>query len=200
MPKPIEYYFDFSSPYGYFASEKIDELAGRYGREVDWRPILLGAIFKVTGMQPLPLLPVKGDYYKHDFGRSARWFGIPFKFPGVFPISGVTPSRAFYWVKTQDPARAKQLAKALYRAFFVDDIDVSNAENTLAVAEKIGIDRIALAAGMSAIEIKERLKSEVDAALAQGVFGSPYFIVDGEPFHGADRLDQVERWLATGGW
>jgi 2-hydroxychromene-2-carboxylate isomerase len=48
--------------------------------------------------------------------------------------------------------------------------------------------------------VKARLRAEVDAAIARGVFGSPYFVVDGEPFWGHDRLDQVERWLATGGW
>ena len=48
--------------------------------------------------------------------------------------------------------------------------------------------------------IKARLKAETDRSLERGVFGSPFFLVDGEPFWGADRLDQVERWLATGGW
>ena len=42
--------------------------------------------------------------------------------------------------------------------------------------------------------------AEVDAAIERGVFGSPYIIVDGEPFWGSDRLEQVEKWLATGGW
>ncbi|HKA43994.1 MAG TPA: DsbA family protein, partial [Burkholderiales bacterium] len=42
---PIDFYFDFSSPYGYFASNKIDELAAKHGRTVIWRPILLGAVF-----------------------------------------------------------------------------------------------------------------------------------------------------------
>jgi 2-hydroxychromene-2-carboxylate isomerase len=48
--------------------------------------------------------------------------------------------------------------------------------------------------------LKDRLKGECEAALAKGVFGSPYIIVDGEPFFGADRLPQIERWLAAGGF
>jgi 2-hydroxychromene-2-carboxylate isomerase len=41
MPvSPIDFYFDFSSPYGYFASLRIDELAARYARTVNWRPYL----------------------------------------------------------------------------------------------------------------------------------------------------------------
>ena len=48
--------------------------------------------------------------------------------------------------------------------------------------------------------VKERLRTEVDAAIARGVFGLPYFVVDDEPFWGIDHLDQLDRWMATGGW
>ena len=58
---PIDFYFDFSSPYGYLAAEKIDELAARYGRSVLWHPILLGVTFKATGLVPLTVIPLKGD-------------------------------------------------------------------------------------------------------------------------------------------
>ena len=49
-------------------------------------------------------------------------------------------------------------------------------------------------------ETKAKLREATDEALSRGVFGSPFFIVDGEPFWGHDRLEHVERWLATGGW
>ncbi len=48
--------------------------------------------------------------------------------------------------------------------------------------------------------IKDRLRQETENALERGAFGSPYVIVDGEPFWGNDRLDMVEKWLETGGW
>ncbi|MES2354750.1 MAG: 2-hydroxychromene-2-carboxylate isomerase [Pseudomonadota bacterium] len=200
MTQPIEFYFDFSSPYGYFASTKIDEIATRHNREVDWRPVLLGAIFKVTGSAPLPTIPIKGEYAKHDFPRTARWFGVPFTFPSVFPIASLAPSRAFYWLQDHDPQQAKELAKRLYRAYFIEDIDISRPKNTLAIAVDMGLESAAVEASFDDTAIKERLKAAVNSALAKGVFGSPYFIVDGEPFHGSDRMDQVEKWLATGGW
>ncbi|MBI2225012.1 MAG: DsbA family protein, partial [Betaproteobacteria bacterium] len=75
MANPIDFYFDYSSPYGYFAAMKIDDLAARHGRSVNWKPILLGAVFKVTGGKPLPSLPLKGDYAKRDMARSARFLG-----------------------------------------------------------------------------------------------------------------------------
>ena len=86
MKAPIEFYFDFSSPYGFVASERIEVLAAKHGRDVDWRPVLLGVVFKQTGGVPLTQAPIKGDYSKHDMARSARLYGIHgFRLPSTFP-------------------------------------------------------------------------------------------------------------------
>ena len=197
----IEFFFDFSSPYGYLAAQKIDALAAKYGRSVDWRPVLLGAIFKETGMAPLTMIPLKGDYSKRDFARSARFHGIAgFNMPSKFPIASQAPARIVLWLKARDPVLAVRVAKALFRAYFVDDIDVSNPEAAVAIAAKEGIDTAEARAAIDDPAIKDALKREVGEAIARGVFGSPFVIVDGEPFWGLDRLDHVERWLATGGF
>ncbi len=200
MPNPVEFYFDFSSPYGYIASEKIDALAAKYGREVTWRPFLLGVAFKTTGGAPLPSIPVKGPYAARDMARSAKFQGVAYRFPSVFPISSVSPCRAFYWLDAQEPKRARELARALYRAYFVDDVDISNADNTVTVCAKFGLKADEARAGIADQAVKDRTRAEVDKAIARGAFGSPYIIVDGEPFWGSDRLDQIDKWLATGGW
>lgn len=200
MANPIDFYFDFSSPYGYFASARIEELAAKHGRSVNWRPILLGAVFKITGQQPLPSIPLKGSYANHDLARSARLFGLPYKFPTKFPVAGQAPSRAFYWVSDRDPRLAIRLAQALYHAYFVEDRDISSPEVTANVAAKLGVDKEQILHALGEPAVKQRLSTEVDAAIERGVFGSPFFIVDKEPFWGSDRLDQIDRWLATGGW
>jgi 2-hydroxychromene-2-carboxylate isomerase len=200
MAQPIDFYFDFSSPYGYFASAKIDEIAHRHGRNIVWRPILLGAVFKITGQRPLPSIPLKGSYTNHDLVRTARLFGLPFKLPTKFPIAGQAPSRAYYWLADRDAALGRNFVQALYRAYFAEDRDISNPEVTANVAAKLGINREELLQALNDPAVKERLRSEVDSAIERGVFGSPYVVIDGEPFWGADRLDQIERWLATGGW
>ncbi len=200
MASPIEFYFDFSSTYGYLGSHRIDELAAKHGRDVVWKPILLGAVFKVTGLPPLPSVPLKGDYAKHDVLRCARFYGIPYRHPSVFPISTQAPARAYYWVQAQDPAKAKALAQALYKAYFQEDVNISNPSDTVAVAARLGIDGNALAAALNDPAVKEKLKSEVDSAIERGVFGSPFVFVDDEPFWGVDRFDQIDRWLAQGGF
>ena len=197
---PLEFYFDFSSPYSYLASEKIDALAASFGRRVKWRPILLGVIFKSTGAAPLTTVPLKGEYSKHDMARSARFMGLPFVMPTRFPLATQGAARAYYWLHEQDCAKARQFAHAVFRALFVDDRDVSAPEVVLDLARGLGIDGAACAAAMGDEKYKQRLKDEVDAALRKGVFGAPYIVCDGEPFMGADRLPQLERWLASGGF
>lgn len=200
MPASIDFFFDFSSPYGYFASTRIDAIAARHGREVTWRPFLLGAAFKTTGQSPLVQQPLRGPYHAHDFPRTARRLGVPFVMPESFPFASLAAARAYYWLLDTDPGKAKALARAVYHAAFGEGRNVTPAETVAVIAEPLGIGRSELLAAVNDPAIKERLKLETDTAIARGVFGSPFVFVDGEPFWGSDRLDQVEEWLATGGW
>ncbi len=200
MTTPIVFYFDFSSPYGYLAAQVIDGLGARHGREVSWKPFLLGAVFKITGAAPLPDTPMKDTYAAIDMPRAARRLGVPFVFPDSFPFASIAACRAFYWLSDRDPALAKALARRLFAAAFGEGRDVSRAEAVLDEAAGLGVDRDALAAALQDPEVKARLKAEVDAAIARGVFGSPFFFVDDQPFWGHDRLDHLEQWLETGGW
>lgn len=198
---PIDFWFDFSSPYGYLMAEKIDAVAARHGRKVRWHPILLGVIFQATGSRPpADGVSSKGTYMMHDFHRSARFMGIPYNPPSRFPLPTQNAARAYYWLHGQDCGLARRFAHAVYRAFFVDDLDISSPDTVLDIAAGLGVDRQQLATALQAPEVKARLKDEVDAALAAGVFGSPHVVIDGEAFFGADRLPQIERWLETGGF
>lgn len=200
MPEPIDFYFDFSSPYSYLANPRIDGIAARHGRDVHWHPFMLGAAFKVAHTQPLTHYPLKGEYSVRDFERCGRLHGIPFAMPEKFPVATLGAARAFYWLEASAPEKAKPFAQAIFAAYFADGRDISALDVVADVAAGFGIDSAALAAAVEQPAIKARLKEETDAAIARGVFGAPFVIVDGEPFWGADRLEMVERWLATGGW
>jgi 2-hydroxychromene-2-carboxylate isomerase len=197
---PVDFYFEFSSPYGHIAAHLAEEFEKRIGRPLQWRPMLLGPVFKITGHPPLVEIPMKGEYAKRDFARSARLHGVAYKHPARFPIGTVAAMRAFYWVSDRDPALARKLAKALYTAYFVDGIDISAPQAVIAIATDVGVDAAALCAALEDPALKERAKKEVDAAIAAGVFGSPFFIADGEPFWGVDRMPMLEEWIRTGGW
>lgn len=196
--KQIEFWFDFSSPYSYLAAEVIEPLAAQHGRSVAYKPMLLGALFKVSGMQPLIDVPLKGDYSRHDFARSARFHGVPFNMPSPFPIATVTAARALLWLQQQQAPQADAFVHALLRAYFVQGRNISEPPVVAQVAAELGIDTGALAQAVQDPAIKDLLKRNVDEAIARGVFGAPFMFVDGEPFWGHDRLPQLERWLATG--
>ena len=201
MSDPIDFWFDFSSPYGYLLSERIDEVAARFGRKVRWHPILLGIVFKATGSAPLTLQnPAKAAYSLLDFARSARFMGVPYRHPTRFPLATQNAARAYYWLHGEDCALARRFAHATFRALYVDDRDIAAPDVVLEIAANLGVDRSRLETALQRQEIKDRLKDEVDNALAIGVFGSPHVMIDGEPFFGADRLPQIEKWLETGGF
>ncbi len=200
MPGPLEFWFDFSSPYSYLAAEKIDALAAMYQRAVHWHPILLGAVFQKTNAVPLVQLPLKGEYSLRDFARSARFLDLPFAMPEKFPLPTQSAARAYYWISERDMNTAHTFARAVFRAFFVVGRDISDLAVVLDIAARMDIDSDALSQAVATPEIKERLRRETEMALAQGMFGAPFFMVDKEPFWGVDRLPQIEQWLATGGF
>src|SRR5512144_637156 len=130
MSKAIDFWFDFSSPYGYLASQLVEGLAARHERSLRWRPMLLGVMFRETGAAPLTEVPLKGDYSRRDFGRSARFHGLPeFRMPPRFPIPTQAPARIVLWQRQRDGADVAPLVHAFYRAYFVDHRDISDPES-----------------------------------------------------------------------
>ena len=200
MAAPIEFYFDFSSPYGYLAGQRIEEVVGEYQREVLWKPFLLGAVFETTGAKPLLDIPMKGDYARLDLARSARLYDTPFVLPETFPFMSVAACRASYWLNESDPEAARALIGALYDTAFGAGQSIATPAEVAAVAAELGHDPDQVLAALQEPRIKDLLRREVEAAIAKGVFGSPYIIVDDEPFWGFDRLDEVALWLEVGGW
>ncbi len=200
MTSPVEFYFDFSSPYAYFAAHKVDELIEGFERTVEWRPIMLGAMMKETGNQPLVNYPIKGEYCRKDWDRLARFQGLPWQMPTTFPVAALAPSRAFYWINDRDPKTAKAFGWSCFLAYYGDDKDISQPDVVGDIGARHGIDKDELLTALGDDEVKQRLKDETAQAMEKGVFGSPFLIVDGEGFWGADRLWMVKRWLRSGGW
>src|SRR5512145_458920 len=199
MPNPIDFFFDFSSPYSFLASEQIEPIAARHGRTVRFRPILLGVVFKVADSAPLTeQYGPKAKYSVHDFARSARFAGVTYRHPSRFPIGAVTASRAVLWLQEHRPEQANPFVHAVFRAFFQQDRDISEPAVVAEVAQALGLDGAQLVEGTQAADVKDALRRQVEDAVAMGLFGAPTIVVDGEVFWGNDRLPQVERWLASG--
>ncbi len=200
MPDPVDFYFDFSSPYAYFAADKIDGLAASFERDCVWHPMMLGVAMKETGNVPLAAQPVKGPYCIHDWERLARYQDLPWTMPDPFPIATLAAARAFYWLWDQDADLAKRFGIECFRSYFGRGEDIQAVEAVAAIAAPLGADADALAAACADDAVKQRVKDETGSALEKGVFGSPFFIIDGEPFWGSDRMWMMKRWMKSGGW
>jgi 2-hydroxychromene-2-carboxylate isomerase len=198
MPAPIDFYFDFSSPYSYIASEWIEALAARHGRRVNWKAVLLGVTFQAAELRSPVNYPIKRDYAMRDFERSARFEGVPLKMPEKFPIPTQNAARLFWWLAHTDPEAASRWAHHGLRAYFARGVDLSDAAQLKQLAAEFGLDADEAEAVWSNPVWKDRLKHVNEAAIAAGVFGAPTIVIDNEPFWGNDRRPQIERWLEKG--
>lgn len=195
----VHFHFDFSSPYSYIANEWIDAVAARHGRRVQRHAILLGATFQAAELKPPIAFPLKREYSLRDFERSARFEGLPYRMPSAFPLPTQNAARVFWWLAdTQGDDAAASWARAGLRAMFTQDQPLNDAGVLRRLASDNGIDADAAEAAWNDARWKARLKAANDAAIAAGVFGAPWFTIDGEPFWGNDRKPQLERWLAGG--
>ncbi len=201
MSETIDFYFDFSSPYGYLASLRAEEIERKTRYNLVWRPILLGAIFKNNGRQPLANQPVIWQYARKDIERVARKARAPYKLPDPFPVATVAAGRTFYWLEKQRGSEtAIRFAEALFRAYYVNNRNISNASVVTEIALEQGTDERELALALADDTAKQLLRDAVEQATARGVFGSPWFIVGDEPFWGHDRTDHLIDWINSGGW
>jgi 2-hydroxychromene-2-carboxylate isomerase len=196
---PVQFYFDFSSPYSYIASEWVEALAARHGRTVQWHAILLGVTFQAAELRSPVHHPIKRDYAYRDFARSARFEGVPYTQPDPFPIPTQNAARVFWWLAdTRGMEAASAWAHAGLRAYFTRGVALNDASALKQLAAASGLDADAAERVCNDPQWKDRLKRANEAALAAGVFGAPFFSVDGEPFWGNDRKPALERWLAQG--
>jgi 2-hydroxychromene-2-carboxylate isomerase len=196
MAGPIRFYFDFASPYAYFAADQIDAIGKEFGREVDWQPVLMWAVFRAQGIAAPFDSPARRKYMLHDMQRSAAFFGLPYRHPEKMPLSAHLAGRLYYAVKQDDPEVAQRMARRLLPAFFVDGRDISDLQTLAELAGEFGIDTQKAIEGMNGPAGRAGLEAAVADAVDAGVIGSPYFLIDGQGMFGADRLPQL-RWMLS---
>ena len=195
MAPPIRFYFDFVSAYSYVAMNRIDTVAARYGREVDWHVVVLPDIFTHHGATSPRDQPAKFAHNAKDFPRLCRMNGLPVTFPPEVPPYGASLHRLVFWrLKRKDPALAKRFALAVGNRYFGLGKEVRTARQLASACKAygvdIGIDEIKAAEGDR--RAKKALADGFDQAIADGMFGAPFMVCDGETFWGADRLDHLE--------
>jgi len=192
----LQFWFDFASTYSYPAAMRIESIALSHRVEIEWNAFLLGPVFKAQGWNdsPFNIYPAKGRYMWRDLERICDSFSIPFRRPSVFPRNGVLAARVAARYKT---ARwIGDFVRAVYRANFVDDADISASAVVSRCLAELGLNASAILADANALESKSLLRLQNDRAVGLNIFGAPSFIANSELFWGNDRLEQAVQWLA----
>jgi 2-hydroxychromene-2-carboxylate isomerase len=188
--KPIEFFFDLSSPYSYLAATQLPALAARAGTSIVWKPVVLFAVFKAAENEMPARVPAKARYMLKDLERWARHYNVEFRFNSRFPVNALKAMRLV--VAAEEQGRAGETALEAFKAVWAEDKDVTDAKELTALAERAGLDA---GRAMEAIEtqaIKDRLRAYTDDAIQRGAFGAPAIFVGDELFWGNDRLHFVE--------
>jgi 2-hydroxychromene-2-carboxylate isomerase len=199
-PGAIAFWFDFGSPYAWLASTQIGAVAARCGRSVIWRAFLLGVMFRETGMAPLTEQPLRGDYAQRDIARVARRLGLPCATTAPPAGTSVSLARVFHAIALEDPELAAGFAADAFMAVFGRGEALAELAAAQAFAARLGPQAARAAAEAQSPAARDALRAATQDALAQGVFGAPFFIIDGEAFWGQDRLPMLESWLREGPW
>jgi 2-hydroxychromene-2-carboxylate isomerase len=195
MTKTIEFYFDFGSPTAYLAWTQLPKIAAEAGAQLVYKPVLLGGIFQATHNASPMMCPPKGKYMLADLARFAARYGVPLRMNPHFPINTLQMMRGAIGVQQRQPQRFLAYVEALYRGMWVDGLNLGDVAVLGATLAKAGFDPQALLALIGDPEVKERLKSETEAAVRRGLFGVPVMFVGKEMYFGQDRLDFVREAL-----
>lgn len=195
MSKTVEFFFDLGSPASYLAHTQLPDLCRETGATLVYRPMLLGGVFQATGNASPAMIPAKGRYMIRDLARFAERYGVPMRFNPHFPINTLTLMRLLVALQLRQPERFDDALQALFRAIWVDGVNLGDPLKVADVLVTAGFDAAELQAQAAEPAVKDALKATTDEAIRRGVFGAPTCFVGGEMFFGQDRLDFVREAL-----
>jgi len=190
MTKTVEFFYDFGSPTVYLAATQLPDIAASVGATIDWRPMLLGGVFKSTGNQSPVVVPAKAAYMNNDLKRFAKRYGVPFRFNPHFPINTLALMRGA--VAYQDDVVVSSTYRdAIFMAIWVEARNLNEPDVIGQVLSDAGLDPAELMNRIGHQTVKDQLIANTAEAVNRGVFGAPTFFVGEQMFFGQDRLDFV---------
>ena len=194
MTKEVDYYFDCISPAAYISWARLPDLIEETHAKVNYKPMLLGGVFKATGNSSPITVPAKGAYVFEDFKRWAKRYDVPYVVNDKFPINSLYLMRGI--IAYKDDLRFMSLVNAIFDAMWVSNKDLTDSEVVAQVVASANIDPVHFAEAINDPLSKQALIEATDEAISRGVFGAPTFFVDGQMFWGQDRMDFVIEALA----
>jgi 2-hydroxychromene-2-carboxylate isomerase len=191
---PIRFLFDYISHNAYLAWTQIGAVAARCGREVEPEAVLFAGLLNAHKQLGPAEVPPKARWMLLDCARKARRLGVPFAAPASHPFNPLLALRATHSAPAGEPRR--RLIDGLFGAVWAESADVASPAEVARIARGAGLDPDALLSEAAGDTAKRRLRDATDAAVEQGVFGVPTYLVDGELFWGFDDLGHLELFLS----
>jgi 2-hydroxychromene-2-carboxylate isomerase len=196
MARTVEFFFDYGSPWSYIGYTQLPKLEAESAATVVLRPMLLGGVFKATGNHAPLEVPAKFAWTGKDLARFANRYGVEFRRNPHFPIITVTLMRGAVAAAAQD--RLPAYSNAVFRAIWVDGLNMNDRSVVAEVLARSGFDPEQLLAATETQPVKDKLRADTEEAVRRGVFGAPTYFVGEEMFFGQDRADFVAEALAAG--
>jgi 2-hydroxychromene-2-carboxylate isomerase len=196
MSKVCQYFFAAHSPWAYLGHERFVALAQKHGVQVELKPCDLSKVFGVSGGLPLAKrAPQRQAYRLLELARWSEYLGIPLKTqPQFFPVSPELANKMIVAARISHGTDvALMLAGAIMRALWAEDRNIGDEATLVQIAGGCDLDGKALVKSAETASAQAEYDRNTDDANAASVFGSPWYVLEGESFWGQDRLDFLER-------
>ncbi len=193
MSTQVEFYYDYGSPTAYLAWTQLPGICAAHDGQLANRPVLLGGIFKaLKSTTPVAIEP-KGAWMFDDIQRFAKRYDVPFNMNPHFIVNTIAVMRGAVWADAL--GMLEPYNKAMFEAMWVDRRNMADPSQITAVLRSADFDPSAFKTAIQDPDVKTKLISATDAAVARGLFGVPTMLVDGEMHFGQDRVDWVSKAL-----
>ena len=193
MKKVVTYFHSLSSPWAYLGGPRFHALIRKHALQVVLRPT---TIVTENGGIPLRSRPdARQSYHELELDRWRKRLAMPLVLrPRHYPTD---PQYSARMVSAADRLGldALGLGHALLHALWSEEQDVLLPQVRQAVADRLGMDGARLLAMAESDEIQQAWRQSHDEAIANGVFGTPTYVYEGERFWGQDRLEFLDERL-----
>jgi 2-hydroxychromene-2-carboxylate isomerase len=199
VSKTIDYYFAPQSPWTYLGHERLSDIAQATGAQIRVYPVDLGRVFPVSGGLPLPKrAPQRQAYRLLELKRYSEFLQLPMNLqPKYFPVGGDDAAKLIIAVDMHDgSAAAMRVAGAVLKACWAEERNIASEQTFVEILQTLQLPTARLEQA-HAQAVQERYDADTARAIELGVFGAPSYMIDGEMFWGQDRLDFVQRKLAS---
>ena len=187
MIKPLEFYFDFISPYSFLAHKQIRKLENKEGIKIIYKPILLGGLHNLHGIKSPAFIPAKAKHMVRDCKLIAEKNNIRFKFNSYFPIRSLNLMRGVL-VAEEDNVK-KYYIDNIFNTIWQDGLNMNDAIVIQKILQNLNINPKTFLLRTTSSLIKDLLRKKTNAAYEKGVFGAPTFVVNNKIFWGQDRIE-----------